>query len=506
MKNFLKITTIFFTFIFLLSACDEDFIEVEPIGPVSDDYFNSQEEYEEALIGAYDLLQASFWNTLIGVVASDDYAAGGDPANYDQPTVQDVDLMIHTPSNTEQLRDIWSLMYAGLNRANYVLEFKDKTEFEGRDEIIAQAYFLRAYFTFELVKFYGNIPLRIDESSGTKRILNKRTLYGEQFDIDRTQDIGEAYSLIEEDLKEAILNLPVVQDFKYEVTKGAAQALLGKVYLYHGKFDQAKFGDAATVLGQVITSAQYSLVQGDDYLNLFESSGENGSEAVFEIQYSGIEPAGWDCITCSQGTYFVKFNGPRSPYDNPLYDAGWGFIIPSQELYDEFDANDLRREVTFLDLRDVPDSYGASRDNSGFFNKKYLPRKADERAGSDPLNYANNYRAIRYADVLLMAAEAEAQSGGGNAENYLNEVRARAFGDNSHDYTSGEGALLDAIYNERRKEFAGEGHRFFDLVRTEKAASRINGFTPNKNEIFPIPQVELELANAVQRWGQNPGY
>lgn len=505
MKKFLKTTTIFFTFIFLLSSC-EDFIEVDPIGPISDDYFNSQEEYEEALIGAYDLLQASFWNTLVGVIASDDFAAGGDVANYDQPTLQNIDLMIHTPADNNQLRDIWSLMYAGLNRANFVLEFKDKIAFEGRDEIIAQAYFLRAYFTFELVKFYGNIPLRIDESSGTKRILNKRILFGEQFDIDRTQDIGEAYSLIEEDLKEAILNLPVVQDFKYEITKGAAQALLGKVYLYHGKFDQAKFGDAATVLEQVISSAQYSLVQGDDYLNLFESSGENGSEAVFEIQYSGIEPAGWDCITCSQGSYFVKFNGVRSPYDNPIYEAGWGFNIPSQELYDAFDSNDLRREVTFLDLRDVPDSYSHSRDNSGFFNRKYLPRKADERAGSDPLNYPNNYRAIRYADVLLMAAEADAQSGGGNAENYLNQVRARAFGDNNHDYNSSEGNILDAIYNERRLEFAGEGHRFFDLVRTNKAASRINGFSVNKNEIFPIPQVELELANAIEKWGQNPGY
>ena len=505
MKNFFKITSLFFAFIFLLSSC-EDFIDVEPIGPISDDYFNSQEEYEEALIGAYDLLQATFWNVLTGVVASDDFAAGGDPFNYDQPTLQNIDLMIHTPSDNNQIRDIWQLMYAGINRANFILEFKDKTEFEGRDEIIAQAYFLRAYFTFELVKFYGNIPLKIDESSGTKRILNKRILYGEQFDVDRTKDIAEAYSLIEEDLKEAILNLPVVQDFKYEVTKGAAQALLGKVYLYHGKFDQTKFGDAASVLGNVIQSNEYSLVQGDDYLNLFVSSGENSSEAVFEIQYTGVEGASWDCPQCSEGSYFVKFNGPRSPFDNPTYDAGWGFNIPSQELYDAFDANDLRREVTFLDLRDKPDSYGESRDNTGFFNKKYLPNKNDPRAGTDPLNYANNYRAIRYADVLLMAAEAEAQSGGGNAVNYLNLVRKRAFGDDSHAYSSGEGDILDAVYNERRLEFAGEGHRFFDLVRTKKAASRIAGFTENKNEIFPIPQVELELANAVDKWGQNPGY
>ncbi|NNK83683.1 MAG: RagB/SusD family nutrient uptake outer membrane protein, partial [Flavobacteriaceae bacterium] len=205
-------------------------------------------------------------------------------------------------------------------------------------------------------------------------------------------------------------------------------------------------------------------------------------------------------------TYFVKFNGPRSPYDNPVYDAGWGFCIPTQELYDMFDEDDMRRDVTFYDLREDPDSYSPSRDNTGLFNKKFLPRKADPRAGSDPLNYASNYRSIRYADVLLMAAEAEAKSGGANAENYLNQVRARAYGNNSHDYSSSEGSLLDAIYTERRKELAGEGHRFFDLVRTGQAADYIDGFTPNKNEIFPIPLVELELANAIERWGQNPGY
>ena len=105
-----------------------------------------------------------------------------------------------------------------------------------------------------------------------------------------------------------------------------------------------------------------------------------------------------------------------------------------------------------------------------------------------------------------MAAEADVQSGGANAETYLNEVRARAYGDSSHDFSATEGDLLDAIYLERRKELAGEGHRFFDLVRTNKAAAAIPGFTASKNEVFPIPLIELELANAVERWGQNQGY
>jgi len=152
--------------------------------------------------------------------------------------------------------------------------------------------------------------------------------------------------------------------------------------------------------------------------------------------------------------------------------------------------------------------YNESREHTGFYTKKYLVHADNDadRNGSDPLNFDNNYRAIRYADVLLMAAEAEAQSGGSNAEDYLNQVRARAYGDNSKDYTSSEGSLLEAIYAERRKELAGEGHRFFDLVRTNKAAAAIDGFKSGQNELFPIPLIELKLADAVERWGQNPGY
>jgi len=503
MKKIFK-TVMVFSLVFF-TACD-DYIEVEPIGPDADNYFNNEQEYESALIGAYDMLQSSFWNVLLGVAASDDYAAGGDSFNYDQPTIQNVNQMIHTPSDNNQLRDIWNLMYAGLNRANYLLEFKDKTDFSGREQIIAQAYFLRAYYAFELAKHFGDIPLKVETRGGVNRIVDQRIIIGEQYDINRVGSISAVYSLIEEDLKEAIPNLPVVQSDVYKVTKGAAQALLGKVYLYHGTFDDDKFADAASAFSDVIGSSQYSLKTGDDYLNLFETSAENGSESVFEIQYTGVEPAGWNCIICSEGSYFPKFCGPRSPYDNSEFVTGWGFCLPSQELYDLYDEDDARRDVTIYDLRDQQDSYSQGRDDTGLFNKKYIPRKADDRAGSDPLNFANNYRSIRYADVLLMAAEADAQSEGANAETYLNQVRARAYGDNSHDYTAAEGDILEAIYSERRKELAGEGHRFFDLVRTGQAAAAIPGFTANKNEVFPIPLVELELANAVGRWGQNQGY
>ena len=514
----IKIVMYLFLMLVTFLACD-DYVEVEPLGKNSVNFFNSEDEYEAALIGAYDLLQATFTNNTIAVAASDDFGAGGDSFTLDQPVLQNVNLMTHTPADQEQLRNVWQYMYAGLSRVNYLLENKDKTAFAGKAEIIAQAYFLRAYYTFELVKFFGNIPLKVEVRNGVKRIVDSRISVTEQFEIPRTASITEVYGLIQEDLKEAVLNLPATQDLPYKVTLGAANALLGKAYLYDGKFSEA-----ATALNEVI--GKYSLVTGAAYTTLFETSGENSSESIFEIQYTNVEGADWGCLQCSEGSYFIQYNGPRSPYSDPVYASGWGFFLPSQALYDAYDATDLRREVTILDLttlKNLDDSsvYSAPREDTGFYNKKFVPRVSDKagNASTAELTHGNNYRAIRYADVLLMAAEADAQSGGANAEAYLNEVRARAYGNSNNDYDAIEGPILDAIYDERRKELAGEGHRFFDLVRTGKAKAAFEAynaskpadfeeiiFTEGKNEVFPIPLLELELALAVERWGQNQGY
>ncbi|WP_246454582.1 RagB/SusD family nutrient uptake outer membrane protein [Hyunsoonleella aquatilis] len=513
-----KLKYVLLLLIFAIPSCD-DFVEVEPAGDTDESFFSTEQQYEDALVGAYDLLQATFWNVLTGVVASDDFIAGGDSFTIDQPTLQNVNYLTQTPSDNNQLRDIWTLMYAGLNRTNFLLENKDKLDFAGKEEIIAQGYFLRAYYTFELAKFFGNVPMKVEERGGVSRIVDARVVPGDQFAMERTTSVSAIYGLIQEDLKEAIAGLPATQDLPFRATRSAAQALLGKVYLYDGKFTEA-----ATVLNQVISSGQYSLTTGDDFLNMFTTAGENGPESVFEIQYTNVEGAGWDCLACSEGSYFVQFNGPRSPFDDPVYASGWGFNLPTQQLYDLYDANDMRRDITIFDLRELRDSggnYSAPREDTGFYNHKYMPRKSDKsgNASTAELVHKNNYRAIRYADVLLMAAEAEAQSGGSNAENYLNQVRARAYGNNSMDYTSGEGPLIDAIYEERRKELAGEGHRFFDLVRTGRAkaafdeynATKPEGFVEinfetGKHELFPIPLIELELAQAEERWGQNPGY
>ena len=523
--NFLTLLSILITF-----GCD-DFIEVEPKGEIAETYFNSPEDYDKALIGAYDLLQATFWGTQTAVIASPDIVAGGDRLNYDQPTLQDVDKMIHTSSTYVQIRDIWQLAYAGMNRANYLLEFKDKLDFDGKDNIIGQAYFLRAYYAFELTKFFGDIPLLVDSSGEVDRILDKRVQNGDQYTMNRASGtVGQAgtpenaYSLIAEDLKDAISMLPSTQTRTGAATKGAAQALLGKVLLYHATYDSSKYAEAATQFETVISSGQYRLLtHGNEFNSIWTLGAENSPESLFEVQYTSVEGAGWGCIICSEGTYMPQFNNPRSPFENDTYTAGWGFTLPTPMLYDAFKDGDSRRDLTILDVRN-DSTRDESREDTGFFTKKYIVNQTNNstRNGSDPLNFENNYRAIRYADVLLMAAEAHANNNNSTkATTYLNQVRARAFGDNSQDYSSAEGSLIDAILDERRLELAAEGHYFFDLVRTGKAKAAFDSYninyasgetrpeiqyTENKNEFLPIPLVELELANAIDRWGQNEGY
>ena len=473
----------------LVVACGDDFVEVDPINENSEDFFNTEEDYQEALVGAYDLLQATYLNVMVGEIASDNTLAGGESAT-DTPGIQEIDNMTHTPVN-QQLRDIWGWMFAGVNRANYILEFQDKIDFSGKDQIIAQARFLRAYYYFELIKWFGDVPLAVDQ----------RLLFGDQFNVDRTPR-AEVYAQIEQDLIFAAETLPATQAEEGRITSGAARALLGKAYLY-----QDKFTEAANALDQVV-AGPYDLV--DDYSTIFELEGENNIESVFEVQYTDKEGAGFGCLQCSEGNVAVGFNGIRN-YSGPLFDSGFSFNVPVQEAYDAFEPGDMRRDIAILNIEEFAAANGATYnegfEHTGFYNRKYIARKGDANLGDANLTNPNNYRSIRFADVLLMAAEAHNRKANPNdalAREYLNRVRRRAFGDTDHDIAASGATLTDFILEERRLELVGEGHRFFDLVRTGRAAQNIPGFTANKNELFPIPTIEIQLAG--NRWEQNQGY
>ena len=492
MKNMSIIKKIyFFLGLVMLVGCSENFLEeTEEYTIDSENYFNSEQEYYNALIGAYDVLQSTYVNVLLGEIASDNTLSGGESAT-DVIGFQQVDEMTHTEVN-DNLDDIWDWNFAGVQRANYILENKDKTDFEGKDRIIAEARFLRAYFTFELVKWFGPIPIKGDE----------RFVLGDENSVQRAP-VSEVYAQIESDLQFAIDNMDYNAPQVGRATKGSAQALLGKAYLY-----QDKFQEAAEVLRNLIDSGQYHLygTQGDeDYTNLFEQVGENSAEAVFEIQYTGEEGAGFGCLQCSEGNVAVGFQGIRN-YSGPLFESGYSFNVPVEEVYNLFSEDDIRRDYSILDIEAWAEETGATYiegyKHTGYFNRKYLPRKNDN-AGDPNLTQPNNYRAIRYADVLLMAAEALNRGGINDelARTYLNMVRNRAGLD---DVDATGSTLTELIFQERRLEMVGEGHRFFDLVRTGRAAEAIEGFQTGKNELFPIPLEELEFSNGL--WEQNPGY
>ena len=475
----------------VLLSCSDNFVVVSPEYSIdSENYFNSEEDYYNALVAAYDLLQTTYLNAILGEIASDNTLCGGENPT-DVIGWQQVDDMIHTPVNSN-LHSLWSWMFAGVQRTNYFMEYKDKLDFEGKDEMVGEIRFLRAYYNFELVKWFGPIPIKPDQ----------RFTLGDAENIPRSP-VSDVYAYIEDDLVYAASVLPEVQEQVGRVTKGAAQALLGKAYLY-----QEKFSDAATVLDSLIADGNYSLVE--NFGDIFEMDGENGPESVFEVQYTDVEGAGFGCLQCSEGNVAVGFSGVRG-YEGPLYTSGFSFNVPVKEAVDAFENGDSRKDVTILDIVAWSDSTGASyttgNEHTGYFNRKYIPRTRRDEAQSDRnLTNPNNYRAIRYADVLLMAAEANNRGGISDtkAQEYLNLVRRRAFGDTDHDITSTGTALTDAILFERRVELMGEGHRFFDLVRTGEAADAIDGFEAGKNELFPIPLEEIQFSNG--NWEQNPNY
>lgn len=464
------------------------FLAVDP--PYTQDaenFFQTKEDYEKALVGAYDLLQGSFMSFWIGEIASDNAIAGGESVN-DSQGLHQIDNMTHGGVNSE-LRSVLRWNYAGITRVNYIMENKDNIDFIGKDQLLAEARFLRAFYYFELVKFFGDVPLIIDKRIGIE----------EARKIPRSP-ASEVYAQIETDLSAAAAVLPWVAAVKGKATKGAALALLGKAYLYQGKFSQA-----ASTLDEVRSSGVYALLS--DYDQLFLASNENNSETVFDVQYSGLEGGSYGCLICLEGNASPGFQGIRQ-YNGPVYGDGNSYNLPTQALYDAFTSNDPRRGATILDI----DAFIAAQQNpqtityaigagghTGYYNNKYIKRQGEIGLPDNDLTSPVNYRVIRYADVLLMAAEAHFQIGNTTlAQQLVNSVRSRA-GIQGIPVNS-----IATIYKERRLELSGEGHRFFDLVRTGEAATYIPGFVTGKNELFPIPQIEIDLAGG--NWVQNPGY
>jgi hypothetical protein len=472
------------------------------------DYLKTASDYQTMEVSVYTPLQWLNQVVPVGDIASDNAVAGGESAS-DVLDLQQIDDYTLTPVNGT-LSNIWQYSYEGVNRANYLTQFKaanpsgQVVNFAGKEAMYGEVYFLRAFYYLTLVKMFGDVPLFTDQRldiSATGKI--KRT------------PKANVYLSIENDLNSAINVLPPTQTQAGRATKYAAQALLGKVYLYQQKYDSA-----ATVLQSVITANAFTLV--NNFASIFLLAGENGPESVFEIQYSsdGSNSYAGEAPEQGPGNYQVQQCGVRNLTASSTqmpYASGYSTNLPTQDLANAYSAGDQRKTATCLDIA----AYAAANPawninylvapykNTGLYSQKYQPYNGQDATsgGAFQLNYPNNYRTIRYSDVLLMAAEALNKKTAPNdalAQNYLNQVRRRAFQvtDASHDVTSTGATLYTAILNERRLEFGMEGERFFDLVRTGQAATVIAGFKTGKNEVFPIPQQEITVAGLAQ----NPGY
>ena len=331
-----------------------------------------------------------------------------------------------------------------------------------------------------------------------------RVLAPSEYDLPQNSP-SEIWPLIEQDLKDAAAVLPRKSQYLPEdlgrVTHGAASALLARVYMFQNKFTEAKAAAA-----DVINSGEYSLTP--FFGDIFTTAGENGPGSIFEIQYMNASGGNWGRNNANEGTFSNVFQRARGQFE------GFGFNLPTQDLVDEFfqeGIEDPRLEHTVFRVGDQMGDRGTfTKDATGgfqhdYYTKKPFNRKDEEAPFGDPNpNGGTNDRVIRYADVLLMHAEASAETGDdAAARTSLNEVRDRVSLD---PVTASGQQLIEAIYHERRVELAMEGHRFFDLVRTGRAKDVLGplGFVEGVHEILPIPEFEITKSNGV--YTQNPGY
>ena len=484
----------------IFGSCSKDFLNTRPVGRVLEvNYYQTQDQAFEALVSVYDVLQ---WNDQYGFsmfrllqnVASDETHAGGSDAS-DQPSWVAYDNFTLSPNLGPQ-RGFWRKCYKGIYRANLYLE-----KIEGIDDAsqsfkartTGEAKFLRAKFYFDLVRLFGNVPY-IDHTLGASEYYTVEQVGPELI-----------FPFIISDLEDAIAALPssVSSNEIGRVTKGAAQALLARTYLFQN--DASKMSEVATLSEAVIQSGEYALLP--SFGEIWTRDGEWSSESVFEITYSENSSSDWGSFGWGggEGNVGVQFVGMRD-YNGPIFATGWGFCPISTDLESAMDG-DPRYGHTIIDVANLPGAeYSPGYQNTGYFMRKYAPIASSVAPDGDPaLNWGNNIREIRYSDVLLMAAEGLARSGGseGTARAYVNQVRNRV---GLPAITSSGSQLLDDIYLERRLELACEGHRFFDLIRTGQAESVLSskGFNASTHTYLPIPQQEIDASQAVLT--QNPGY
>ncbi len=489
----------------LLASCKK-FLEIEPQERVLvDNYYQNADQAFGALVSVYDQFanQGGGYLTKVGVMnsASDDQVAGGGGPS----DINDFQVMSNYTlnSNVGPSGYLWNKGFAGVFRSNAFLAKVAGINMDAtlKSRYIAEVKTMRAGFYFDLVRFFKAVPL-----------LTAAVEPSAMYDVVQATP-ADVYTQIEKDLTEAIPNLPNTVPAASEggrLTKGAAQAILGKVYLWREKYaDAAK--QFADVNGTPGGTSQYGYKLLANFDDLWKTSNKFNSESIIELSHSTASGGGWGNVGSTEGNLLNILVGPRGYKPTlataPDYVSGWSFQVFTKEFFDKIHF-DPRNKATVANLDSLEKNgiatYEKGYNNTGYFVEKFAGRLSNKAAtGQLELNFGQNMYEIRLADTYLLEAEALIKSGaavgaGTRAYQLLNAVRARVK-------LNPVPVTMDNIMFERRIELAAEGHRWLDLVRWKLAPTVLafKGFVPGKHEVLPIPQGELNNTKIEQlkEWG-----
>ncbi|NLP57731.1 RagB/SusD family nutrient uptake outer membrane protein [Lutibacter sp. B1] len=507
-----KIIFTVITSLLIFTSCSDDFVENPPTGTLDTEYvFSTEENVEKAVLGLYDLMQYNYakdWHSayFVKLLPGDDANAAGGNAG-DQAQLQDIDDYANVSISNTSITSNWDLFYRVIALANVIVDNVEGSSLSNKAKVLAEAKFMRAWCYFELTTMWGDVPLRLH---------NPDVVSPEAFALAKSPRT-EIYTQVESDLTEAITGLPdksaVSENFR--VCKGTAQALMGKVLVF-----QEKYSQAIPYLAAVIANPAHDLEP--DPANVWTIGSEFGIESLFELGYISTEGYDWGSFKWGgrvESNAHIILMGTRDFFDVAPVGLlnGWGFNLPTKKLIDAFDAmgDTERKAATLMTEAELIAGGGAVKepaeniwDYEGAIRIKYTTRASDTSPEGTvrELNYTTNWRLLRYAEVLLLAAEAYNKDGqDGQALIELNKVHERA-GLAPLSGLTGD-ALFNAIVNEKFLELAHEGQRFWDLVRWGRAATELAGTGyASKNDLFPIPVTEIELNDALTNADQNPGY
>ncbi|MCE4566608.1 RagB/SusD family nutrient uptake outer membrane protein [Maribellus sp. CM-23] len=452
-----KIFIIIIIAIFSLNACEEGFLDLAPHDEANvGNFYKNANDFNTALIAAYAKLQSEVDIYFEMVEYRSDNIELSAPTAGTQDRYN-LDKFQETSANGILL-DAWAIYYNGILRCNEVISRLESKDFSAKDQYDGEARFLRALTYFNLVRFFGKVPIILEPVSPEEALSIGRS------------EVSKVYESIEDDLLKAISQLPASYSGEDvgRATSGSAKALLGKVYL-----TQKKYSEAKSTLDQLLGA--YSLQ--NSVADVFSVTNKMNSEIIFAIRFNK------EVIDEGHGDWFTISDVSISPITEVLKNA--------------YDASDDRKNlIEYTQL------------GAAFKLKKFY-----DESSATTKKVGNDYIILRYADVLLMYAEALNEIGynaSGDAFKYLNEVHERAglsalTSTDLHDQTT----FRNAILKERQLEFPFEGHRWFDLVRTGTAKSEMskNGIDVDEfRYIFPVPQTEIEKMNNKDIFDQNPGY